>query len=98
MPTLEQVTVVGQAEDLLTGSSQLSGETLQQLPRKNSSLTETITVLPRVQIGEGQRTSENAGEILPPRISISGGRAYENNISSMTPGMRRRNSLQRMVF
>ncbi|MGK2904890.1 MAG: TonB-dependent receptor plug domain-containing protein [Desulfuromonadales bacterium] len=79
IPTLEQITVVGQAEDLLTGSSKLSGDTLQQLPRKNSSLTETITVLPRVQIGEGQRTSENAGEILPPLISISGGRAYENN-------------------
>ncbi len=79
VPTLQQVTVVGQAEDLLTGSSQLPGETLQQLPKKNSSLTETITVLPRVQIGEGQRTSENGGEILPPLISISGGRAYENN-------------------
>ncbi len=79
VPTLEQVTVVGQAEDLLTGSSKLAGEALQQLPRKNSSLTETITVLPRVQIGERQRTSENAGEILPPLISISGGRAYENN-------------------
>ena len=63
----------------LTGSSELSGEVLQQLPKKNSSLTETITVLPRVQIGEEQRTSENAGEILPPLISISGGRAYENN-------------------
>ena len=81
IPTLKQVTVVGQAEDLLTGRSELSGEVLQHLPQKNSSLTETITVLPRVQIGEGQRTSENAGEILPPRISISGGRAYENYYS-----------------
>jgi len=81
IPTLEQVTVVGQAEDLLTGKSELSGERLQQLPKKNSNLSETISVLPRVQIGEEQRTSENAGEILPPLISISGGRAYENYYS-----------------
>lgn len=77
--TLEQVTVVGQSEDLLSGKSELSDEILHQLPKKNSSLTETITILPRVQIGERQRTSENAAEILPPLISISGGRAYENN-------------------
>jgi hypothetical protein len=81
VPTLEQVTVVGEAENQFSGISELAGETLHQLPKKNSSLTETITVLPRVQIGEEQRTSENAGEILPPRISISGGRAYENYYS-----------------
>jgi len=79
VPTLKQVTVVGQSETQISGNSVLAGETLHQLPKKNSSLTETITVLPRVQIGEEQRTSENAGEILPPLISISGGRAYENN-------------------
>ncbi len=79
IPTLKQVTVVGQSEDLLSGDSELAGDTLHLLPKKNSSLTGTITVLPRVQIGEEQRTSENAGEILPPLISISGGRAYENN-------------------
>ncbi|MDH3393869.1 MAG: TonB-dependent receptor, partial [Desulfobulbaceae bacterium] len=81
IPTLKQVTVVGQAEDLITGKSELSGESLHQLPKKNSSLTETITLLPRVQVGEEQRTSSNAGEILPPRISISGGRAYDNYYS-----------------
>jgi hypothetical protein len=81
VPTLKQVTVVGQSAALLNGSSELSGDSLHQLPKKNSSLTETVTILPRVQIGEGQRTSENAGEILPPRISISGGRAYENYFS-----------------
>ncbi len=81
MTTLETVTVIGQAEDILSGKSELSQDVLQSLPKKNSSLTDTITVLPRVQIGEGQRTSENAGEILPSKISISGGRAYENNFS-----------------
>ncbi len=79
IPTLQQVTVVGTAEDQTSGSSELANDVLQSLPKKNSSITETITILPRVQIGEGQRTSENSGEILPPLISISGGRAYENN-------------------
>jgi len=74
-----QVTVVGIAENLISGSSELPSDILRALPKKNSSITETITILPRVQIGEGQRTSENSGEILPPLISISGGRAYENN-------------------
>lgn len=72
------VTVTGAAEDQLSGKSELAGETLQQLPRKNGSIAEAITVLPRVQAGEKQRTSEQAGEILPPLISISGARPYEN--------------------
>ncbi len=79
IPTLGQVTVVGTTENLLSGSSELTSNVLHSLPKKNSSITEAITILPRVQIGEGQRTSENSGEILPPLISISGGRAYENN-------------------
>ncbi|MDT8443427.1 MAG: TonB-dependent receptor plug domain-containing protein [Desulfuromonadales bacterium] len=87
IPALKQVTVVGQPENLITGKSELSSDTLQQLPGKNSSLTETITILPRVQIGEEQRTSENAAEILPPLISISGGRAYENYYSVDGVGM-----------
>jgi hypothetical protein len=78
VPTLEQITVVGQAGDLISGKSELTGELLQSLPKKNSSISESITLLPRVQIGEEQSTSRNAGEILPPLFSISGGRAYEN--------------------
>lgn len=76
--SLPPVTVTGAAIDTLSGTSELTGDVLSKLPQKNGSLTETITLMPRVQVGEGQRTSENAGDILPPRISISGGRAYEN--------------------
>jgi hypothetical protein len=72
------VTVSAEPEDLLSGSSQLSAEVLSQLPFKNGSIAEAITVLPRVQAGEEQRTSERAGEILPPLISISGARPYES--------------------
>ncbi len=81
MTIMDPVTVTGTAEDLISGTSTLSAETLRKLPAKNNNLSDTITVLPRVQAGEEQRTSENAGEILPSKISISGGRAYENNYS-----------------
>lgn len=75
---METVTVTGQAEDSLSGSHTLGGETLRQLPLKNGSISETLTVLPNIQAGEQQRTSERAGEILPPLISISGARPYES--------------------
>lgn len=78
---METVTVTGKAEDPLSGTSTLAGETLQQLPVKNGSIAEAITVLPRVQAGEAQRTSERGGNILPPLISISGARPYENYFS-----------------
>lgn len=78
---METVTVTGRAEDELSGLHTLTGETLQQLPRKNGGITEAITILPHVQSGEAQRTSERGGDILPPRISISGARPYENYYS-----------------
>lgn len=81
IPTLEAITVIGRPEPPLTGSNTLDRATLEHLPAKNGSINEAISVLPKVQSGEGQRSSENAGEILPPLISISGGRAYENNLT-----------------
>lgn len=78
IPTLEPITVIGRPEDPLTGSNTLDRATLEHLPAKNASINEAISVLPRVQLGEGQRTSERAGEILPPLVSISGARPYEN--------------------
>ena len=77
--TLKQVTVVGQAEDPLTGKNTLDRRQLDFLPGRNGSLNEALGVLPGVQFGEEHRTSDNAGEISPPNLSISGGRFYENN-------------------
>jgi hypothetical protein len=82
VPTLEQVIVVGQAEAALTVSETLSREKLDLLPSKNGSINEALGVLPGVQLGEFHRTSDNAGEILPPNLSISGGRTYENNFTT----------------
>ncbi len=79
IPTLEQVTVVGQAEDSLTGSNTLDRGQLDLLPAKNGSINEAISVLPGVQLPEESRTSIKGGEILPPNVSLSGGTVYQNN-------------------
>jgi hypothetical protein len=79
--TLGQVTVVGQVEDALTVSETISREKLDSLPQKNGSINEALSTLPGIQLGEFHRTSDNAGEILPPDLSISGGRIYENNFT-----------------
>lgn len=79
IPTLKQVTVVGQPEDPLSVKNTLKRDQLDHLPSRNGSINEAISILPGVQLGEEHRTSDNAGEILPPNLSISGGRFYENN-------------------
>lgn len=76
---MDTVTVTGKAEDPLTGSNTLEQSTLEHLPARNGSVNELLTLLPGVQAGEFSRTSDNAGEILPPSLSISGGHFYENN-------------------
>jgi len=81
IPTLQQVTVVGQAEDPLTVQNSLDRSQLDFLPYRNGSINENLDLLPGVQVGEGVRTSDNAGEILPPNLSISGGRFYDNNFT-----------------
>jgi len=80
IPTLETITVIGRPEDPLTGSNTLDRTTLEHLPAKNASINEAISVLPGVQLAEQARPSLSAGEILPPSISISGGKTYQNNI------------------
>lgn len=79
IPTLKQVTVVGQAEDALTGSNTLKRELLEHLPAKNGSINEAISILPGVQLPEENRASIQGGEILPPNVSLSGGTVYQNN-------------------
>ena len=82
LPTeMETVTVTGAAEDQLTGSNMLGRDTLERLPARNGSINEMLTILPGIQAGEFSRTSDNAGEILPPNLSITGGRFYENNFT-----------------
>lgn len=76
---METVTVTGQAEVELTGSNTLDREQLEQLPARSGSLNEALGILPGVQLPEQGRSSTTAGEIAPPNLSISGGKAYQNN-------------------
>lgn len=75
------VTVTGTADDRLTGRNTLDRTLLEQLPGRNNSVNELLTLLPGIQASEYSRTSDNAGEILPPNLSISGGHFYENNFT-----------------
>lgn len=76
-----QVVVTASPEDPLSGTATLTPETLEALPGKDGSLNESLAVLPGVQLPDTYRDSTQGGEILPPEISISGGRPYDNLIS-----------------
>lgn len=76
---LEPVTVTGVAEDRISGSSRLAAEQLKALPQGDGNLNDLLIVLPGVQAGEMTNTSLQGGEILPPLLSISGGRFYDNS-------------------
>ncbi len=77
----EEVTVVGTVETTATGLSTLSTEVIDALPRGNGSLNEMLGFFPDVQLGEDARSSRRGGEILPPTLSISGGKSFQNNFS-----------------
>ena len=75
-PAEQQGTV---AADPATGQSRLAGDALTDLPQGNSSVNGLLSTLPGVQTGELSRSSLQGGEILPPLISISGGKLEQNN-------------------
>jgi hypothetical protein len=79
VPTLPTVTVVAAPEDRATGKSTIGREAIERLPEGNGSVNELLKVLPGVQLSDKADTSLQAGEILPPKVSISGGRVFQNN-------------------
>lgn len=80
--TLPAVVVLGTAaKSQETGLSTLSGEDLGNLPLGSDSISESVKILPGVQLSEDERSSLRGGEILPPEISISGGGPFQNNFS-----------------
>jgi len=78
---LPKVIVTATAEDPLSGADVLSEELLDEIPDKDGSLNEALSVLPGVQLPDTFRNSTQGGEILPPEISITGGRPYDNLIT-----------------
>jgi hypothetical protein len=79
VPALAPVTVLGRPEDTLTGVNSFDRQILERLPARNNSINEAISIMPGVQLPEQSRSSLTAGEIVPPLISISGGKTYQNN-------------------
>ena len=78
-PVLPRVTVVGVAIPPDPSQVSLDREGIENLPAGDGSLNELLRVLPGIQTSENYRSSHTGGEILPPSISISGGKVYENN-------------------
>lgn len=77
--TLQPVTVIGRPEDILTGVNSYDRQILERLPARNDSINEAISIMPGLQLPEQSRSSLTAGEIIPPLLSISGGKTFQNN-------------------
>jgi hypothetical protein len=68
-------------EDRTTGKSTIPQEAVESLPEGNGSINELLTILPGIQLSDEAETSFQAGEILPPNLSISGGKVFQNNFT-----------------
>lgn len=77
----EALTVTGTMASKASGVSILDNRMLRYLSGGNGDLNELLLVLPDIQPDDTWRTPETAGEILPVNISISGGKAYQNNFT-----------------
>ncbi|MBE0598223.1 MAG: hypothetical protein IH614_13225 [Desulfuromonadales bacterium] len=75
---LAPVTVTGTFVNPATGRSTMDRQVMDALPAGNGSVNELLALFPDVQLGEGVRTASRAGEILPPNLSISGGKSFDN--------------------
>ncbi|MEZ4600443.1 MAG: TonB-dependent receptor plug domain-containing protein [Syntrophotaleaceae bacterium] len=74
--------VVKAGKPEITGNGTvIKRETIENLPFRNDSINEALTVLPGVQFSEGADISTRGGDILPPAVSISGGKTFENNFT-----------------
>lgn len=77
--TLAPVIVVGSLEPPPAPAPALDQKVIRQLPSGNGSLSELLRFLPGAQLSEDYNSAATGGEILPPTISISGGKVYQNN-------------------
>ena len=79
--TLPEIEVVGGIDNPATGKSTLEGDVIRNLPQGNRSINEILDVFPDVRLSDSLQNSLTGGEILPPDVSISGGRVYQNNFT-----------------
>jgi hypothetical protein len=82
---LGSVVVKGELENKGSGDTTVKGEQILTVPVMNNNLNEVLEVFPNVQMTDSAHSSEQGGEIAPPEISISGGKAYQSSI--MLDGM-----------
>lgn len=79
MLVIDEVEVKGElTEESIEGKTVINEETIKMLPRGNGDITEALRIAPGVQFDDDYRDSLTAGEIEPGRISISGGKDYQN--------------------
>jgi len=76
---LEGLDVESETEE--SGKAVLDRQALERMPNSTGSITEALKVMPDVQFDDASRSSLTGGSILPPKVSISGGKYYENNFS-----------------
>lgn len=79
--TLPEVVVVGTGPGESSEGDRFDARQIEALPRGDGSPNEVLTVLPGIQAGEFADSSVTGGEILPPNLSISGGRFYQNRFT-----------------
>ncbi len=98
---LETMHVGVSLENPATGRALLPRAVIPHLPRGNGNITELLEVLPDVHLDRRFNDSLSGGEILPPEVSISGGKTFQNNFtldgisnnSLLDPAARNPNSL-----
>ncbi len=78
---LPPVNVVAIPEPMTGKGTSIHSEILEKLPLRNNSINEALTILPGVQFSETANISTQGGEILPPQVSISGGKIFDNNFT-----------------
>lgn len=63
----------------INNKSILEEKEIESFPKGNGNINEVLKFLPDIEVLNNAQTSENAGELVPEDISISGGRFYQNN-------------------
>jgi hypothetical protein len=79
VPELEPVVVTGTTEVDASGKSSYDKDTILALPSGNGNVGDLLKFMPGVQAADASNTSFQGGDIIPPLLSISGGRPYQNN-------------------
>ena len=76
---IEEVEVEGKvSEESVEGKTVITRDIIDRLPRGNGDITDTLSIAPGVQFDDKYNSSMTGGEIEPARISISGGKDYQN--------------------